>query len=58
MSNNVLDTSLTINDLRRLQYQSKVFQCRKCGITFEVYSDSAIARQELCEECKLKLKEI
>ena len=51
MSDNVLNPDLTISELRRLQYQSKIFQCQKCGITFEIYSDSVIESQKFCSEC-------
>ena len=38
----------------RYEYQHKTFTCTKCGITFEVYSDSPIARRTMCNDC-LKL---
>ena len=56
MSDNVLNPYLTIDQLKRLQYQSRVFVCGGCGITFEIYSDSPIARVGLCSECNNKTK--
>lgn len=43
-----------LDDGKRLYYQSHQFTCKKCGITFEVYSDSAILSQQFCNECAKK----
>jgi len=40
------------------RYQTRQFTCKKCGVTFEVYSDSAILSQQFCNECKLKKGDI
>lgn len=32
-------------------YQQKEFTCKRCGITFTVYSDSKIAEMRLCTDC-------
>lgn len=37
--------------LYKVLYQSRDFTCKKCGITFAVYSDSKIAEQRLCTDC-------
>ena len=37
--------------LYKVLYQSRDFTCRKCGITFTVYSDSKIAEMRLCTDC-------
>jgi len=35
----------------KYEYQTRRFQCKKCGITFEVHSDSKIPEQKLCSDC-------
>jgi hypothetical protein len=37
-----------------MKYQVKKFQCKKCGITFDIESDFSIANQDYCSDCKLK----
>jgi predicted Zn-ribbon and HTH transcriptional regulator len=36
------------------KYQTRQFTCKKCGITFEISSDSKIEDQKLCNDCRSK----
>lgn len=39
-----------------MTYQTRIFTCKLCGITFTVESDSKIDEQKYCSECKNKPK--
>lgn len=40
------------NKMTEYKYQTKDFTCKKCGIKFEVHSDSKIIDTKYCSDCK------